>query len=79
MHLFSEKPPKDHMKKIQYFREKQKFSHYQTSYGDSLKNGADQQKTIVVQKSGSKKKKGKKEKPKQVSFVRENIIEVSKS
>ena len=67
------------MKKIQYFRDKQKFSHYQKSYGDSLKNGADQQETIVVQKPRSKKKKKEREKPKQVSFVRENIIEVSKS
>ena len=79
IHLFSEKPPKDRRQKKRYFQDKQKYTLYQRLYGDSLVGGADQQKTIVAQKSGSRKKKGEREQPKEVSFVRENIIEASKS
>ncbi|CAH3109016.1 unnamed protein product [Pocillopora meandrina] len=61
----TEKPPKDRRQKKWYFQDKQKYTLFQRFYGDSLVGGADQQKTIVAQKSGSRKKKGEREEPKQ--------------
>lgn len=79
IHLFPEKPPKDRRQKKRYSQDKQKYPLYQRLYGDSLVGGADQQKTIVARKSGSRKKKRERKEPKTVSFVKENIIEASKS
>ena len=68
IHLFSEKPPKDLCQKKQYFRAKQKYIRFQRFYGNSLVGGTDQQKVIVVQEPGSKKKKGERKESKQVSL-----------
>ena len=78
IHLFSDNPPDNPWQKKRYFRDKQKYVRFQRFYGNSLVGGTDQQKIITVKETGSKKKKGKRKESKQVSFVRENITQVSK-
>ena len=78
IHLFSDNPPDNPWQKKRYFKDKQKYVRFQRFYGNSLVGGTDQQKIITVKETGSKKKKGKRKESKQVSFVRENITQVSK-
>ena len=68
IYLFSEKPPKDLGQRKLSFRVKQKYIRFQRFYGNSLVGGTDQQKVIVVQEPGSKKKKGERKERKQVSL-----------
>ena len=68
IYLFSEKPHKDLGQRKPSFRVKQKYIRFQRFYGNSLVGGTDQQKVIVVQEPGSKKKKGERKESKQVSL-----------
>ncbi|CAH3109026.1 unnamed protein product [Pocillopora meandrina] len=78
----TEKPPKDLCQKKQYFRAKQKYIRFQRFYGNSLVGGTDQQKVIVVQEPGSKKKKVERKESKQgkkaLEIKEENLKKITK-